>query len=598
MPSLRFLSVSPQSLLRQQGRALWWVVLLVLIAAAVGGGLWWKQRQAAPAQADAPAGRGGPGGPGGRGPARFSAGGQTQPVSVGVVRRQDVRVQVNAIGTMSARATAVVRAKVSGELTSLRFKEGEEVKAGQLLAEIDPRSYQASLSQVQGNLQRDQALLKNAQLDLKRYQDLLAKDSIASQQVDTQAAQVRQLEGTVAADQAQVDAAKLQLSYTRITAPIAGRLGLRQADRGNVVGPSDANGIVTINLVRPIDAVFSVPEAHLAQINQRLAEGAELPVELWDREQKRRLARGRVGALDNAIDATTGTIKVKATFANDDGTLFPNQFVNVRLQVNLLENALTVPGTAIQNNYVYLVQPDGTVTQRRIRVGVADGDRVAVEGELKDGDQVVVDGIDRLREGAKVAVIDSGAAARADEAAQDSGARRAALMRNLTQEERDKLAKMTQEERRAFFRSKRNQPGAAGSAGAASGAVGSEAAAPAAGASAAAVPSPAASRPAGGRGGEGSRGATEGAPRETPRSGSGNSAEGGPRGEGGPRAEGGAPDGERRPGMSPEVRALLEKMSPEERQKLQAMAPDERRAFIRSKMQAAGIAAPGAAASR
>jgi membrane fusion protein, multidrug efflux system len=591
MPSLRLPSVPSRPLLRQQGRALWWIVLLVLIAAAAGGGWWWKQRQAASASAEAgPAGRGGPGGPGGRGPARFSAGGQTQPVSVGVVRRQDVRVQVNAIGTMSARATAVVRAKVSGELTSLRFKEGEEVKAGQLLAEIDPRSYQASLSQVQGNLARDQALLKNAQLDLKRYQDLLAKDSIASQQVDTQAAQVRQLEGTVAADQAQVDAARLQLSYTRITAPIAGRLGLRQADRGNVVGPSDANGIVTINLVRPIDAVFSVPEAHLAQINQRLGEGAELPVELWDREQKRRLGRGKVGALDNAIDATTGTIKVKATFSNEDGTLFPNQFVNVRLQVNLLQDALTVPGTAIQNNYVYLVQPDGTVTQRRIRVGVADGDRVAVEGALKDGAQVVVDGIDRLREGAKVAVIDSGAAARADEAAQDSGARRAAMMRNLTPEERDKLAKMTQEERRAYFRSKRNQPGAAaGPAGAASGTVGGEAAAaPAAGASA---PAQGASPPAGGRS------SAEG-PRETPRAGQAAGAESGPRGEGGPRAEGGAPDGERRPGMSPEVRALLEKMSPEERQKLQAMPPDERRAFIRSKMQAAGIAAPGAAASR
>ncbi len=588
MPALPSSSLPSRAVLRQHGRALWWVLLLVILAAGAGGGWWWKQRQAAsaagPAQADAPAGRGGPGA-GGRGGARFSAGGQTQPVSVGLVRRQDVRVQVNAIGTMSARATAVVRAKVSGELTSLRFKEGEEVKAGQLLAEIDPRSYQASLNQVQGNLQRDQALLKNAQLDLKRYQDLLAKDSIASQQVDTQAAQVRQLEGTVAADQAQVDAAKLQLSYTRITAPIAGRLGLRQADRGNVVGPSDATGIVTINLVRPIDAVFSVPEAHLAQINQRLGEGTELPVELWDREQKRRLARGRLGALDNAIDATTGTIKVKATFANDDGTLFPNQFVNVRLQVNLLDNALTVPGTAIQNNYVYLVQPDGTVTQRRIRVGVADGDRVSVEGDLKDGDQVVVDGIDRLREGAKVAVIDSGAAARADEAAQDSGARRAAMMRNLTQEERDKLAKMTQEERRAFFRSKRNQPGAAGPAWPASGTVGGESTAPA----------PAASRPAGGRpadAGAPPRPAPDAAPRAAPAAGT----ESG----GGRRAEGGEPEGERRPGMSPEVRAMLEKMSPEERQKLQALPPEERRAFIRSKVQGAGGpgAAPSAPASR
>ena len=443
-----------RSNLRQNGRALWWGLLVMVLALAAGGGWWWKQRQAGPDGASATAGASTAGA---RAPGRFSAGGQVQPVSVGLVRRQDVRVMVQAIGTMSARATAVVRAKVSGELTALHFKEGQQVKAGQLLAEIDPRSYQAALSQVQGNLQRDQALLKNAQLDLQRYKDLLAQDSIATQQVDTQAALVRQLEGTVAADQAQMDAARLQLGYTRITAPIAGRLGLRQADRGNVVGPADANGIVTINLVQPIDAAFAVPEAHLAQISQRLAEGAELPVELWDREQKNRLARGRLGALDNAIDPTTGTIKVKAAFANEDGGLFPNQFVNVRLQLNLVPNALTVPGTAVQNSYVYLVQPDGTVTQRRIRVGVTDGDRVSVEGDLNDGDQVVTDGLDRLREGARVAVIDASAATRADEAAQDAGVRRAALLRSLTQAERDKLATMAPDERRAFLRARRTQ---------------------------------------------------------------------------------------------------------------------------------------------
>ena len=443
-----------RSNLRQNGRALWWGLLVMVLALAAGGGWWWKQRQAGPDGASATAGASTAGA---RAPGRFSAGGQVQPVSVGLVRRQDVRVMVQAIGTMSARATAVVRAKVSGELTALHFKEGQQVKAGQLLAEIDPRSYQAALSQVQGNLQRDQALLTNAQLDLQRYKDLLAQDSIATQQVDTQAALVRQLEGTVAADQAQMDAARLQLGYTRITAPIAGRLGLRQADRGNVVGPADANGIVTINLVQPIDAAFAVPEAHLAQISQRLAEGAELPVELWDREQKNRLARGRLGALDNAIDPTTGTIKVKAAFANEDGGLFPNQFVNVRLQLNLLPNALTVPGTAVQNSYVYLVQPDGTVTQRRIRVGVTDGDRVSVEGDLNDGDQVVTDGLDRLREGARVAVIDASAATRADEAAQDAGVRRAALLRSLTQAERDKLATMAPDERRAFLRARRTQ---------------------------------------------------------------------------------------------------------------------------------------------
>lgn len=399
---------------------------------------------------------------------------------------------VSAIGTLSARATAVVRAKASGELLSIKFKEGDEVKAGQLLAEIDPRSYQATLTQAQGNLQRDQAQLKNAQLDLQRYQDLLAKDSIASQQVDTQKALVRQLEGTVAADQAQVDAAKLQLSYTRITAPIAGRLGLRQADRGNVVGPSDAAGIVTINQVRPMDAVFSVPEAQLIAINQRLANGASLPVELWDRDQKQRLARGRLGAVDNAIDATTGTIKAKAAFDNEEGLLFPNQFVNVKLQVNLLKDVLTVPGTAVQNNYVYLVRPDGTVTQRRIRVGVADGDRVSVEGELQDGEQVVTDGIDRLREGAKVAVIDAAVATRADAAAQDAGARRAALMASLTPQEREQVAKMSQEERRAFFRNRRAQA-PAGPQGVASGAA---APAPAAGASRASAPASAAAAPA------------------------------------------------------------------------------------------------------
>lgn len=437
----------------------WWLVPLAL--AVAGGGWWWQQRQAAPAKSEAAGPRKGAG-------TRFSAGGQVQPVSVGMVRHEDVRVLVSAIGTMNARATAVVRTKVSGEIKALRFKEGDEVKAGQVLAEIDPRSYQATLNQMQGNLQRDQALLKNARLDLQRYQELKAQDSIAGQQVDTQAALVRQYEGVVAADQAQVDAARLQLDYTRVVAPIAGRLGLRQADLGNVVNPGDANGIVTITQVRPIDAVFSVPEAHLAQIRQRLAEGATLPVELWDREQKQRLARGRLGALDNAIDTTTGTIKVKAAFANEDGRLYPNQFVNVKLQVQLLEHALTVPATAVQNNYVYLVQQDGTVTQRRIRVGVTDGDRVSVEGELAEGDKVVTDGIDRLREGAKVAVIEAGAASKADQAAQEAGQRRAAFLKNLTPEQREKLAKMSPDERRAFIRTLRAQQGVGGPAEAAS----------------------------------------------------------------------------------------------------------------------------------
>lgn len=451
----------PQSV---RGRvSLAWLALVVAALLLVAGLWWWqKHRQAetAPATSAQTPGRGGRSGP--------AAGGAAQPVSVDLVDRRDMRVLVSAIGTMNARATAVVRAKVSGELQKLHFKEGDEVKAGQLLAEIDPRSFQAAFGQVQGALQRDQAQLKNAQLDLKRYQALLAQDSIASQQVDSQAALVRQLQGTVAADQGQVDAAKLQLSYTKVTAPIAGRLGLRQADLGNVVNPSDANGLVSITQVRPIDAVFSLPEAHVSTLAQQLAQGRDLPVELWDREQKQILGKGRLNALDNAIDTGTGTVKAKAAFANADGRLFANQFVNVKLQVNQLDQVLTVPATAVQNNYVYLVQSNQTVTQRKIKVGVTDGDRVSVQGDLRPGDQVVTDGIDRLREGAPVTVIDAGKVQKVDQAVQDASSLPQS-MRNLTPEQRAQVAKMSPEERKAFFqklRAERSGKAAAAGAGA------------------------------------------------------------------------------------------------------------------------------------
>ena len=580
MPLNRSLT-RPQRPARLQSGKLRWISALLLASvalAAVGGGAWWwKQRQDASAAASVGGAATGPNAARkpGSGPGRFG-GGNVQPVSVGTVQRGDVRVVVSAIGTMSARATAVVRAKVGGELTSVRFKEGDEVRAGQVLAEIDARSYQAALSQAQGTLQRDQALLKNAQLDLKRYQDLLARDSIASQQVDTQAALVRQLEGTVASDQAQVDAARLQLSYTQVTAPFAGRLGLRQADKGNVVGPSDANGIVTINQVRPIDAAFSVPEAHLPQMRRRMAAGEELPVELWDRDSRRQLAKGRVVALDNAIDSATGTIKVKAAFANEDGALYPNQFVNVRLQVNLLQGVLTVPATAVQNNYVYLVQEDSTVTQRRIRVGVTDGDRVSVEGELREGEQVVTDGIDRLREGAKVAVIDAGAVTRADQAAQDQAAQRRAFMASLPPDVREKLQKMSPEERRAFLRDRRAQMGASGAAAPASAAsaaassasgVGAPAAAPASAPQASAAPQqqrseapPRAVAP------QASPGAAPPAPHAAPAAPADRSPEP-------PR------------GIPPQVKALLDQMPADERARVMAMPQEERRAYIRERLQ-------------
>ena len=520
---------------------------VVLALAAAGGGYWWytqKQGTAGDTSAES-ASKSGPGGArGGRGgrmgPGGPGGAGQTQPVSVGLVEQRDMRVLISAIGTMNARATAVVRAKVSGELQKLYFKEGDEVKAGQLLAEIDPRSFNAALAQVQGALVRDQAQLKNAQLDLQRYKDLLKQDSIASQQVDTQAALVRQLQGTVAADQGQVDAAKLQLSYTRITAPISGRLGLRQADLGNVVNPSDTNGLVTITQVRPIDAVFSIPEAHVSVLAEQLRAGKVMPVELWDREQKQVLAKGRLNALDNTIDTTTGTVKAKAAFDNQDGKLFTNQFVNVKLQVRQLDQVLVVPTNAVQNNYVYLVKPDNTVTQRKITVGVTDGDYVSVRGDLNPGDQVVTDGIDRLREGAQVTVVDSEKVKKVDQAVQDAASQPRGPMRNLTPEQREKVSKMTPEERKEFFQKLRTERGAGGGQGG-PGAPGAEGKG---------------ERPA--AGGEGRAAEAAG---KSVRPSDAAPAEAGAGNPGGPGGDG----GERRRQLSPEQRAKIEAMSPEER---------------------------------
>ncbi len=332
-----------------------------------------------------------------------------QPVTVAAARKQDVKVVLSAIGNISALNTATVRARVDGELKAIRFKEGQLVKAGALLAEIDPRAFEIALAQVQGQMAKDQALLKNAQVDLLRYKDLLAKDSIAKQLVDTQDALVGQLTATVQTDQALVDSAKLQLSYTKVTAPITGRLGLKQADLGNMVRSSDALGLVTITQTQPISVVFAVPEANLPLIARKLKGTEPLTVEAWDREQRNLLASGKVSTTDNAIDAVTGTIKVKAEFANADSALFPNQFVNIKLQVNTLADALSIPSTAVQRaaqgTFVYVVKADSSVSIRRIRLGTTEGDWVSVQGDLEAGDKVVTDGADRLRDGAKVEVI-------------------------------------------------------------------------------------------------------------------------------------------------------------------------------------------------
>ncbi|WP_280151577.1 efflux RND transporter periplasmic adaptor subunit [Piscinibacter sp. XHJ-5] len=345
--------------------------------------------------------------------ARRDAGASTrgpraQPVSVGVVQQRDMPVTLDAVGTITASNTAVVHAKVSGELKALYFAEGRPVRAGQVLALIDPQPFAIALEQAQGQLSRDQAQLRNAQLDLERYRALIDKDAAPKQQLDTQQALVQQLQGTLLADQAAVDNARLQLSYTRVLAPISGLAGLKQADLGNVVNPADANGLLSIAQTQPAAVVFAVPDAVLPRIRERLRAGAPLPVEARDRDGKTVLAQGRVASNDNAIDTATGTLKLKALFANADNQLFANQSVHVRLQLDSLPAALTVPAAAVQRGapgtYVYALNGDGTARLERITVSATDGETTAVQGSLHAGDKVVIDGADRLRDGARVDV--------------------------------------------------------------------------------------------------------------------------------------------------------------------------------------------------
>jgi multidrug efflux system membrane fusion protein len=390
----------------QFGRTLPWLMAALLVAG--GGALWWYKTHpsASASNASTASTTAAKGGAGSR---RFGGGSNAQPVSIELVRRQDIRATVYAIGNITASNTAVVRAQVSGVLQSLNFKEGEQVKAGQLLAQVDPRAFQASVNQAEGSLARDKAQLDNANIDLTRYRDLLAKDAVPKQQLDTQAALVRQLEGTVKVDQAAVESARLQLSYARVTAPIAGRVGLKQADLGNVVQPGDANGLVSLTQTRPIAMVFAVPATHLPQITTGLKTNQPLQVQALDRSGKKALAVGRVASIDNAIDPSTDTIKVKALFANADDTLFPNQSVSVSLQLGTLSQVLAVPQAAVlrgaQGFYVYVVNPGNSVNTKVVKPGTVDDGWIAVEGDLNAGDKVVIDGTDRLREGAKVEVI-------------------------------------------------------------------------------------------------------------------------------------------------------------------------------------------------
>ncbi|MNX14910.1 Multidrug resistance protein MdtA precursor [compost metagenome] len=392
--------VSPPS--RWSRRRLVGLALLLLVVAGIA---WMALRPSTK-----PGGAGGPGArPGGRPSMAAAMANMAVPVRIATAAQQDIDIYLRSLGTVTAYNTVTVRSRVSGELVDVAFQEGQQVKAGDLLAQVDPRAYQVALDQARGTQMQNQAQLENARRDLQRYQALFKQDSIARQQVDTQAALVRQYEGAVKSDQANVDNAKLQLDYARITAPISGRLGLRQVDRGNLVSSADTNGLVVITQTQPISVVFTLPETQLPEVRAEIAAGKTLTVEAYDRADTRRIATGTLETLDNQIDVTTGTLKLKAKFDNTDDALFPNQFVNVRLHVLTRKDVTAIPTAAIQQGsagaFVFLVQPDGTIAVRQVKLGAINSGMVAVNEGLQPGDRVVTEGTDRLRAGAKVEIV-------------------------------------------------------------------------------------------------------------------------------------------------------------------------------------------------
>ncbi len=367
------------------GRPIRVLFLLALIAAAAYGGWRWLST--------------------GKG---FMPPEETVPVSVATALAQDVPHYLQGIGTVTPSADVLVTSRVTGELVSIAFTEGQRVNAGDLLAQIDPRPFEAALAQAKGNLARDEAELANARRDAQRYAKLAARDYVARQTYDTQAATVRQLEGTVAADRAAVRSAELDLIYSSITAPVPGRLGLRNVDPGTLITANDTTGIVRVTEVTPCYVVFPLPEVNVPLIKASLADGSRPPVEAWSRDQTEMVAAGELLTVDNVIDTQTGTIRLKAIFANDSERLYANEFVNARLRVRVLRDVVTVPPAAVQigasGNYLFVIDAEDTAHRREVVTGLATGAVTVIEKGLAAGDRVVVDGVDRLRDGTRVRV--------------------------------------------------------------------------------------------------------------------------------------------------------------------------------------------------
>ncbi|WP_410012241.1 MdtA/MuxA family multidrug efflux RND transporter periplasmic adaptor subunit [Sodalis sp. C49] len=377
------------------------LIVVLLIAAAL---FYFLPRHSGGTNADPRAG----------GPGRAGAGmgGLATPVHSGTAKQADVPVYLSALGTVVANASVTVTSRVDGQLMQVYFVEGQKVAKGQLLAQIDPRSYQATLEQYQGELAQNQALLKSAQLTLARYKTLFAQDSLSRQDLETQTATVGQYLGTIKADQAQINAAKLDLEYARITAPVSGRVGLRLVDPGNMVHSSDTTGIVTITQTQPIAVTFSLPQVNLPTLLKSLHQGNSLPATAIDQDGITPLGQGKLNFISNEIDSDTGSIKLKAIFANDDESLYPNQFVNIRLQTGTLAGATVIPAQALQlssdGDFVYVIKADNTVERKAVKTGPAFGsDLQAVLSGVAPGDQVVTEGIDRLNTGSKVTVVNT-----------------------------------------------------------------------------------------------------------------------------------------------------------------------------------------------